>query len=91
MAKFCKNFINDSQAATAVAPAPVDGIVMSLFDKYDTNNSGFLEKKEALRLLNDLLANKGQPPATYLELTSFSQLMTTTAMAFFQELKVPDS
>lgn len=71
MAKFCKNFINDSQVATAVAPAPVDGIVMSLFDKYDTNNSGFLEKKEALRLLNDLLANKGQPPATYLEFNKF--------------------
>lgn len=71
MAKFCKNFINDQQEATPVAPAPIDGLVLSIFDKYDINNSGFLEKKEALRLLNDLLASKGQAPATYVEFNKF--------------------
>jgi Ca2+-binding EF-hand superfamily protein len=45
--------------------------VLSIFDKYDINNSGFLEKKEALRLLNDLLASKGQAPATYVEFNKF--------------------
>ena len=71
MAKFCKNFISDSQEVVQQAPAPVEGLVMSIFGKYDINNSGFLEKKEVLRLLNDLLANKGQPPATYAEFNKF--------------------
>lgn len=59
MAKFVKNFINDSQEATPIAPAPIDGLVLSLFDKYDANNNGYLERKEALVMLNDLLNSKG--------------------------------
>ena len=71
MAKFCLNFIHDNQETVAQTPAPVEGLVMQIFDKYDFNNSGFLEKKEVMSLLNDLLANKGEPPATYIEFNKF--------------------
>jgi len=74
MAKFCQNFIQDTEEVTTFrdqSPAPVEGLVMSIFDKYDFNNSGFLEKKEVMALMNDLLANKGEPPATYIEFNKF--------------------
>jgi hypothetical protein len=63
MAKFCKNFVEEGKEITAPvahAPAPVEGMVMRIFDKYDINNSGYLEKKEVLGLLNDLLTDKGE-------------------------------
>jgi hypothetical protein len=62
MAKFCKNFVEEGREITPAtqAPAPVEGMVMRIFDKYDINNSGYLEKKEVLGLLNDLLTDKGE-------------------------------
>ena len=44
---------------------------MKIFDKYDTNKSGFLDKRKTLRLLNNLLANKGEQPATSKEFNHY--------------------
>lgn len=38
-------------------------MVFRLFAKYDMNRSGSLDRRETLRLLNDILDNKGKPPA----------------------------
>lgn len=42
----------------------IHDLVQDIFLKYDTNRSGYLEKREALRLVDDVLASKGQQPAT---------------------------
>jgi Ca2+-binding EF-hand superfamily protein len=39
-------------------------MVLKIFNKFDTNRSGYLDKRETLNLLNEILANKGQPPPT---------------------------
>jgi hypothetical protein len=39
-------------------------MVQTIFTKYDINRSGYLEKRETLRLVDDILASRGQPPAT---------------------------
>jgi Ca2+-binding EF-hand superfamily protein len=39
-------------------------MVDKMFMKYDFNRSGYLEKRECLRLLDDVLMQKGQPQAT---------------------------
>ena len=61
MTEFVKNFL--SQPITA--QENIDMMVVKIFDKFDSNGNGYLEKKECLRFLNDILANKGQPPATF--------------------------
>ena len=37
--------------------------VDKIFLKYDVNRSGYLEKRECLRLVDDVLSAKGQPLA----------------------------
>jgi Ca2+-binding EF-hand superfamily protein len=39
-------------------------MVLKIFNKFDSNRSGYLEKRETLNLLNEILASKGQAPAT---------------------------
>jgi Ca2+-binding EF-hand superfamily protein len=39
--------------------------------KYDINRSGFLEKREVLRLVDDILMEKNQPPATVAQFNRF--------------------
>lgn len=34
-------------------------MVLKIFDKYDMNRNGFLEQKEILGLLNEILNSKG--------------------------------
>jgi hypothetical protein len=34
-------------------------MVMQIFNKYDKNRNGFLEKRETLDLLNEILTNRG--------------------------------
>jgi Ca2+-binding EF-hand superfamily protein len=46
-------------------------MVVKIFDKYDMNRNGFLEKKEILMLLNEILAGKGQLPATSTQFNKF--------------------
>jgi len=55
MTEFVKNFL--SQPITA--QENIDMMVVKIFDKFDSNGNGYLEKKECLRFLNDILANKG--------------------------------
>jgi len=70
MAKFVSNFlqpvvskINDENL--------INDMVQKIFMKYDVNRSGYLEKRETLRLVDDLLAAKGQPPATVAQFNRF--------------------
>ena len=42
----------------------INEMVQEIFMQYDTNDSGYLEKREAFRLVNDVLAVRGQPPAS---------------------------
>lgn len=44
---------------------------MNIFNKYDDNRNGYLEKRETLGLLNELLANRGQQPATLSQFNQF--------------------
>ena len=53
MAKFVGMFIEPSD------DEKIGQLVLNIFDKYDTNRSGYLEKREAFRLINDVLASKG--------------------------------
>ena len=46
-------------------------MVERIFDKYDANRNGFLEKKEVLRLMNEILSDKGHPPATFTQFNKF--------------------
>lgn len=46
-------------------------MVQNIFNKYDNNRSGYLEKRETLRLIDDILAEKGQPPATVAQFNRF--------------------
>jgi Ca2+-binding EF-hand superfamily protein len=52
MAPFVRKFFNSplSQADT------IDEMVVEFFDKYDTNRNGVLERREALKMLNEILA-----------------------------------
>lgn len=42
----------------------VDDIVQMIFEKYDTNMSGVLEKRETYKLLNDVLGKQGRTSAS---------------------------
>lgn len=58
MAKFVRLFLKDDQDRM------IEDVVKNLFLKFDTNRSGFLEKRETLKLLDEILAQKGQPPTS---------------------------
>ena len=49
----------------------VNDKVQSIFAKYDVNRSGYLEKREVLRLVDDILMEKNQPPATVAQFNRF--------------------
>lgn len=47
--------------------SPVDPIhekVQQIFMKYDRDNNGFLDRRETLKMLNDLLSFQGKKPVT---------------------------
>lgn len=67
MTKFVKNFLSKP----LTQQSNIDSMVEKIFDKYDDNRNGFLEKKECLRLMNEILADKSQPPATYTQFNKF--------------------
>lgn len=60
MSKFIANFYKPLADNDAV----IHEMVQTIFTKYDINRSGYLEKRETLRLVDDILASRGQPPAT---------------------------
>jgi Ca2+-binding EF-hand superfamily protein len=49
----------------------VVAIVNRIWQKYDKDRSGALNKKETLRFVDDFLAQRGQPPATMSQFTRF--------------------
>jgi Ca2+-binding EF-hand superfamily protein len=64
---FVKNFLNfpiDEDEDVQIK-------VMQIFNKYDSNRNGCLEKRETLELLNEILADRGQLPATNQQFNRF--------------------
>jgi Ca2+-binding EF-hand superfamily protein len=43
----------------------IDEMIYNIFEKYDTDRSGSLSRKETLRLLNDILKSEGKKSASY--------------------------
>lgn len=56
MARFMANFY---KPVTQNDNDLIQDLVQDIFIKYDTNRSGYLEKRETLRLVDDVLAMKG--------------------------------
>jgi len=44
---------------------------MQIFNKYDANRNGCLERRETIELLNEILADRGQLPASNQEFNRF--------------------
>lgn len=57
---FIKNFMN----LPIENDEDIQMMVMNIFNKYDDNRNGCLERRETHALLNELLASRGQLPAT---------------------------
>lgn len=57
---FIKNFMN----LPIENDEDIQIMVMNIFSKYDDNRNGYLERRETHGLLNELLASRGQPPAS---------------------------
>ena len=65
MARFVKMFLNEDKEKL------ISELVTKIFQKYDTNKSGFLEKRETLQLLDEFLANQGHPPTSIPQFNRF--------------------
>ena len=63
MQRFVKMFMNPSRSKDFGNP-DVNQIVMKIFAKFDSDRSGFLDKRETLRLLDEILESQGKPKAT---------------------------
>jgi Ca2+-binding EF-hand superfamily protein len=57
MAGFIVNFYKP-QALTTNDTGMINDMVQTIFAKYDVNRSGYLEKREVLRLVDDILMEK---------------------------------
>lgn len=71
MARFVYNFYKPQVPALAGSDDMVAEMVDNIFLKYDTNRSGYLEKRECLRLVDDILSQKGLPAATVAQFNRF--------------------
>lgn len=69
--KECAGFVREFLAASlkpSVATRgrdPIEQLVNKLFAKFDRDRSGFLEKNEVLKLLDEILLNQGRPKTTW--------------------------
>jgi Ca2+-binding EF-hand superfamily protein len=59
MARFVYNFYKPPVPALAGSDEMVAEMVDKIFLKYDVDRSGYLEKRECLRLVDDVLSQKG--------------------------------
>jgi Ca2+-binding EF-hand superfamily protein len=59
MAQFIKGYQNAPQVTDKVAE-----LTHKLFKKYDFNRNGYLDKRECLQMLDEILAQRGQPKTT---------------------------
>jgi Ca2+-binding EF-hand superfamily protein len=66
MARFINKFLNANDREDVV-----NTMALKIFDKFDTDRSGFLEKMETYRLLNEIMASQGKPNATIAQFTRF--------------------
>lgn len=64
MARFVRKFLSVEQDEIAI-------MVNKIFMKFDANGNGNLDKRETFRLLDEILANRGESPATREEINSF--------------------
>jgi len=64
MARFVRNFLSVEQDDIAM-------MVHKIFMKFDANGNGLLDKRETFRLLDEILANRGEASATREEINSF--------------------
>ena len=55
MARFVRNYMNPSKNVDQI-----EEMTIELFMKYDVNRSGFLDKREALVMLDELLMSQGK-------------------------------
>ena len=46
-------------------------MVLKIFAKYDKDRSGFLDKPEVLKLLDEILINQGRPKTTWNQFVKF--------------------
>lgn len=64
MVRFINKFLNSDVRDTTREQDVISTMVMKIFAKFDSDRSGFLEKMETYKLLNEILANQGKPNAT---------------------------
>lgn len=67
MARFLRNFF-DSPIGGEQA---INSMVLLIFDQFDENRNGYIERKEALELLNEILAITEKPKATFSQFKKF--------------------
>ena len=58
----CYNFVSEflNQGQTRGTQDSIFDLVQKIFAKYDTDRSGFLEKREVLKLLDEILLSQGR-------------------------------
>lgn len=49
----------------------IDEIALNIFNKYDKDKSGYLDKSETLKMLDDILINQGRPKTTISQFNRF--------------------
>lgn len=62
MTQFVKQFLEDDVVDTR--QPDIGKIVQQVWFQYDVDRSGYLDKRETLRFLNDILAQQGRQQAT---------------------------
>lgn len=50
---------------------PIYDLVQKIFMKYDSDRSGFLDKRETLKLLDEILLNQGRAKTTWNQFNRF--------------------
>jgi Ca2+-binding EF-hand superfamily protein len=68
MARFTRKFLKNQEV---IPLGQISSTVDKIWVKYDLDRSGFLNRRETLKFLNDFLVTKGQPPATIAKFNQF--------------------
>ena len=65
-ASFVRKFLGlGGRVAPKGSSNPIDILVDKIFDKYDKDRSGYLEPRECLKLLDEILKNQGRPQTSW--------------------------
>jgi Ca2+-binding EF-hand superfamily protein len=58
----CYNFVKRFLGGPVVTKLdPIEQLVLKIFSKYDKDRSGYLDKPEVLKMLDEILINQGRP------------------------------